>query len=450
MTHARPTHLFISYANEDLALARWLARKLAARGHPVWFDKMKSLAGESWPQSADETIKSRTFRVLALISENSARKKKPALERMLAQRVVRQQKISDFLIPLQMDGSKPEELTDSAASISFEDGWSNGWKDLLKKLDSIKAPRPLENGAQLAAANFPHGDDLTNDVGEPVFANLIPIKSFPNLLRVFQAPEDMDPVEWEALDSAWTFYEITKDTLIAVIPPPPEFFDRIRTTRKQLPWAERGTFQDVPFRAIATAFILKALARRLIKAGCSRHSDPKLKDIFFLPKNFADAGQLSFASFEGKKLKLPIREKVSFRRLGVTEVNFHHFAFRLRLTRGLIGTFNVQLTPTLVLFDEKGGPVDAQSALSRIRRVTKTWKNEEWLNRVMAASQILIGSPPAGVNDPVLEPRLLELRSPLKLEEALIAAGSNEKDAEALEHEFTLDDPEPELENTDE
>ena len=36
----------ISYAVEDAALAQWLARKLAARGHPVWFDQMKLLGGE--------------------------------------------------------------------------------------------------------------------------------------------------------------------------------------------------------------------------------------------------------------------------------------------------------------------------------------------------------------------------------------------------------------------
>jgi hypothetical protein len=450
MTHPNPAHLFISYANEDLALARWLARKLAARGHPVWFDKIKTLGGEPWPQTADETIKSRTFRVLALISEHSARKKKPALERMLAQRVVRQQKISDFLIPLQMDGSKPEELTDAAAPISFENSWGDGWETLLKKLDSVDAPLSLENGAKLASSSFPQGEDLTNDIGEPLFTNLIRIQSFPKVLRVFQAPEDMEALEWEALESAWTFYEITKDTLIAVIPPPPQFFDRIRTTRRQLPWTEPGAFQGVPHRKIASTFILQALARRLIKAGCSRHPDPKFKETFFLPQNFANNGQLPFNSFEGKKLKIPIREKVSFRRLGVMEVNFHHFAFRLRLTRGLAGAFNVQITPTLVFFDEKGGPVDEKSALSRIRRVTKTWQNEEWLNRVMAAAGILISSPPAGVNDPVLEPGLVTLPSPRKLEEALIEPDSVKREVESLDHEFELEEPELEPEDTDE
>ena len=39
-----PSHLFISYATQDVALAGWLARKLAARGHQVWFDQMKLLS----------------------------------------------------------------------------------------------------------------------------------------------------------------------------------------------------------------------------------------------------------------------------------------------------------------------------------------------------------------------------------------------------------------------
>ena len=62
------SHLFISYAVEDGLLARWLARKLAARGHPDWFDQIKLLGGEQCPQTIDEAIKNRTFRMLALIS----------------------------------------------------------------------------------------------------------------------------------------------------------------------------------------------------------------------------------------------------------------------------------------------------------------------------------------------------------------------------------------------
>ncbi len=444
MTNSSPTNLFISYANEDLPLANWLAGKLAARGHAVWFDKMKLLAGEPWPETADETIKSRTFRMIALMSEHSWRKKKPALERMLAQRVVRQQGIHDFLIPLKVDDSKPDELTDMASAISFENGWIDGWKKLLKRLDSIEAPHHLQNGTQLVSSSFARGKDLINDNGERLFTNLVRVKSFPSVLRVYQSADDIEPDEWEALESAWTFYGITKDTLIALIPPPPEFSERIRPTREQLHWADGESFRNIRNRDLAATVILKALGRRLIKGGCSRHPDPRFNETFFLPEAFVEGGQLPFNSFEGKKVTMPIRGKVSFRRTGgVTELDFHHFAFRLRVARGLDQAFYIQLTPSLVFFDSHGKTISEKSALSRLRRVRKTWNNEEWLNRVLAAEQVLNGSLPAGVNDPTFEPGLVRLDSATRLEEGILESDAVKKKAE-LEEELDLEEPETE------
>src|ERR1700677_4723807 len=163
MTHSNPTHLFISYAVEDVALARWLAQRLAAQGYPVWFDKMKPLGGEPWPHAIDDAIKHRTFRMLALVSKDSMRKKRPVAEWTLAQRIARQREVPDFLIPLHLDDSDPERLAATAPPILFSNGWASGWKALVKKLDSIKAPRSLPNGANLPASCFPRGEDLTKD-----------------------------------------------------------------------------------------------------------------------------------------------------------------------------------------------------------------------------------------------------------------------------------------------
>lgn len=450
MTNPGPTHLFISCAPEDTALARWLARKLAAHGYPVWFEKMKSLGGEAWPQTTDETVKGRTFRMLALISEHSLRKKKPMLERMLAQRVVRQQNISDFLIPLKLDDSKPDELVSADSPISFTDGWANGWHALLAKLDSVKAPRSLKNGAQLAASSFPRGDDLINEAGGRLFANLISVKSFPHTLRVFQAPDNLASEEMKKLEDAWTFYEISRDAMVALIPPPPEFADRIRPTREQLVWAEPGWFHNIRVRDIAARLIMRALTRRLINAGCLKHPDPMLPETFYLPETFAEDGELEYTGFEGKKLYIPIRDKVSFRRVaGITEVNFHNFAFRIRVARGLNHAFYIQLTPTLAFFYESGLPIADKSAVSRLRRVTKIWGNEERLKRIMAAEQILSGTQPAGVNDPVLEPGLIALRVPIALDEAILESDESKEDMgeELLTHEFDLEEPEAEEDN---
>jgi hypothetical protein len=445
MTNA--THLFISYAVEDATLACWLARKLAARGHPVWFDQMKLLGGEPWPQTIDDAIKHRTFRMLALISEHSLRKQKPTGERTLAQRIAEQRKIPDFLIPLKVDGCELDWLTTSVSYVSFTRGWADGWRALLKKLESISTPRSLANAAPLAASSFPRGEDLVNGTAEQLLTNIIRVKSFPNILRVFRVARSVESEDWTTLERTWAFYEIAKEALVALIPPPQEFADRIKQTPEQLLWAECELFRNVRARDIAASLIMKALARRLTKAGCLVHPNPKLNETFYLPETFVEGGKLSFTGFRGKKTWLLIRGRVTFRRSGgVREVNFHHFAFRLRLARGLDKAFCVQLSPTLVFFDEKGNAIVDKSVGSRRRRMTKMWYNDKWLNRVMAAEHVLTSLPSAGADDLVLEPGLLTLTSPRGLNEAILEpeAAGDATGVVSPEQELELDEPERE------
>jgi hypothetical protein len=182
---------------------------------------------------------------------------------------------------------------------------------------------------------------------------------------------------------------------------------------------------------------MKALSRRLAKAGCLGHPNPKLKETFYLPETFLEGRKLSFQGFRGKKTWPLIRGRITFRRAGgVREVNFHHFAFRLRLARGLDKAFYVQLTPTLVFFDEKGDPIVDKSVGSRRRRMTKMWYNDKWLNRVMAAEQVLSSLPQAGADDLVLQPGLVTLKSPLGLDETILDPVNI--DEEAPEQELEL------------
>src|ERR1051325_8753309 len=84
------THLFISYAIEDQALARWLTLKLTAEGYLVWCDQFKLLGGESYPKDIDHALKEQTFRVLALLSRSSLHKPNPRKERTLALNIARE------------------------------------------------------------------------------------------------------------------------------------------------------------------------------------------------------------------------------------------------------------------------------------------------------------------------------------------------------------------------
>ena len=144
-------HLFISYDDEDEHLAEWLALRLTAEGYAVWCDRLKLLGGESYPRDIDAAIKERSFRVIALLSHSSLHKPNPLKERTLALNIARDRKV-DFILPLNVDGLAASELgwmTSDLSYISFHRSWADGFARLLKKLDTIHAPRPLGDGPQL-------------------------------------------------------------------------------------------------------------------------------------------------------------------------------------------------------------------------------------------------------------------------------------------------------------
>ena len=280
-------HLFISYAAEDIELAQWLARKLAARGHPVWFDQIKLLGGEQWPQTIDDAIKNQTFRMLALISENSLKKQKTTAERVLAQNIAEKYGPSDFLIPIKIDNSELDWLTANISNISFNISIADGWRSLLKKLDSISAPRTLKNAAILAVSSFPRGEDLINKDGEQLFSNTIRVKNFPSILNVFQIAQSVDDKIKKQIKSNWVYYELNHNLVVSLIPPPSEFAQYIGDIIEQMVWADCEMLRYVRARDIAANLIMKTLARRLINAGCLEHPNPNYKNTFYLPESFA-------------------------------------------------------------------------------------------------------------------------------------------------------------------
>ncbi len=90
-------HLFISYAIEDAALARWLTLKLTIEGYKVWCFEFKMLGGESFPKEIGDAIKIGTFRMLALLSHSSVKKSSPVKEWTLGQAIGAERKLDSLL-----------------------------------------------------------------------------------------------------------------------------------------------------------------------------------------------------------------------------------------------------------------------------------------------------------------------------------------------------------------
>lgn len=196
MVQTSRDHLFVSYASEDAAFAEWLTLRLTGEGYKVWCDRIKLLGGEAYPTDIDRAIKDNTFRLLSVLSRDSNNKPNPVKERTLALNLGRDRG-EEFVIPLNLDGLSAAELNWMVADLTFvpfQHGWAVGLSQLLKKLASVGAPRPLANGREVVSEWFADRDNVSRDP-ERLWTNLFEIEALPStLLRltfVERPPDDV-------------------------------------------------------------------------------------------------------------------------------------------------------------------------------------------------------------------------------------------------------------------
>lgn len=426
-----PSHLFISYADEDAQLASWIARKLAAMGYAVWFDRMKMLGGEPWPQTIDDAIRHRTFRMLALMSANSISKPNPTKERTLALRLGRQRSIPDFLITLKVDDAELDWQTTDISYISFKDGRAQGLRALLKKLHSIQTPRRLHGGALLASATYTQGENLVRNDAETVIANVARVDGIPDVVSAYRFVRGLPEDALKRLDTIWAYYPVDAQTLIALSATPTEYGDAIEETAAKYAWADCDKIKSASARDVIATVVIKTLQRRLEGHGFLNH--PNQKNCFFLPETFAADGKLRFTGIGNKKTWLKIRGKATFFRVGMPkETNYHHYALRFRLGRGLDKSLWLQVTPTLFFFDGNGTAIVDKRVGPRRRRLTKSWWNNKWANRLLAAEELFIKG--ASDNDALMFNAFLRIESSTSLNEhALQKINDDAEDADQEE-----------------
>lgn len=426
------THIFISYAVEDVVFATWLSRKLASLGYAVWFDRLRMLGGEPWPQTIDEAIKNKTFRVLGLLSKHSIAKSNPVKERTMALEVGKRHGIPDFLVTLRLDETMLDWQTVDISYISFNPSWAQGLRQLLDKLRSIDAPRILTDGGERAALTFPRGDDLILRATEKLVTNVLPVEGVPSALQGYEQTRNLGTTEVAELSGAWTHHRTASGDLLALFPPPPSVRDIIRTPQR-VDWLSTERSSGFDPRAVAAILVIETIRKSLRRAGF--HAHPTQTDIVYLPDNFSSDGKLRFVGHTGRLTWLKIRGKATFIQAGhPRETNYHHYAIQMRLARGIDRSIWLQVRPTLFFFEDNGNPITDKRVGPRRRRLTKSWWNNKWLNRLLAA-EILFAKLPVAAHEPLsIAGGFRRLESNIGVDEAaldVIGDDSDEPDSPA-------------------
>ena len=435
------SHLFISYATEDYALADWLTRQLTARGFAVWCDRFQLLGGESFPRDIDKAIRESAFRMLALISRASLEKPNPTKERTLALQIGRERQ-QEFLIPLKVERFSNSELNwmlSDLTYVPFDFGWAQGLNQLLDKLNRINAPRPrATTGMDAARDSVLWRTALTTSI-EALHSNAYPVVSIPPVICRFRFWRDPNPAEIDQIRQSWPLYRSKGQTNYSFFRAPGQIASTLKIEEAgAVSWRDVEKIDNIRTSDIVTSLIraslfLKCLKRGLVlnKEGRALHFPSGL-----LPKNklpYRNArDRLTYVLCAGQRT----RNKIKFR---------YHLAPSFRVRHAILGDYSVFLRIHLYITDAEGNDVGKRTAIAHRRYLTKGWWNDKWLARSNAIVAYLAGGEPVislgnvGTDELAISSSAFRFQAPFGIDETLLGAPEVPEDSDLRDGDYVPD-----------
>ena len=389
MNQARD-HIFISYATEQRALCDWLARRLAAHGYAIWCDRQKLLGGENWPNDIDLAINERTFRMLALLSRASMNKPNPQGEWLKGFAIGKKLSIEDFVIPLNTEGLRPDEIKWNLQPInyiSFSPSWAEGLDSLLKKLRSIDTPKVLKNGPRIAVESIVASGAVRREP-EPLLSNCFEITQIPRFVRKYKLSSGrLSKDERRTLRKNWACRDISATRVFAFHDPPSSVIARygFRCVLQE-PWRDTELVDGIDTRDLVVNLIHKCL-HRLLEAKGMLYCDVRKQ--WYLPRELLRNDRVFFNFPNGKKGWFKgVGERIYPAAKG-KEVYRYHLSPSFALLHNQTDPFVLLLRNRVYLTDVNADPLDERKIVSRRKHLCKTWFNHEWSVRTLGIAQLI-------------------------------------------------------------
>ncbi|MEK6371250.1 MAG: toll/interleukin-1 receptor domain-containing protein [Acidobacteriota bacterium] len=465
--------IFISHANpEDNEFARWLALRLAAEGYGVWCDLTKLLGGEAFWSDIETAIRTRSAKVVYVLSTTSNQKAGPLAELQVAQNVARDESIQDFVIPVAIDALPARQANIALArinAISFRDSWAAGVAQLLKKLEQDDVPQHPDFSASAVAAWWreQYGADAgVRDVPEDYISNVVAIDQLPETIFVHRLRGRARPTTAVAAASSPLF----PDGTFAASPAEqdaflfPELwsmkFASARSGSRLISFAgtddlfsgdedflvesislplatyladgspEDG-FTPVHARNHVTDLLRVGWERVAKTRGLWRYKMATKHGAMYFPLAATRHGKIDYVNINGKRTyRKVVGEKKRPKR-------YWHFAVSARPLLAPSPVFALRLHVT---FSDNGHTIwDSPSKLHSARRSQcKNWWNEQWRDRMLATLQYLANGattivvPLSSTQRVQVDPAPIRFQSPVSFvdpnTEEFVEGGADEDD----------------------
>jgi hypothetical protein len=401
--------LFLSHANpEDNLFTRWLSLRLAREGYPVWCDLTKLLGGEDFWRDAEAALRDRTAKFLFVLSKTSNQKQGTLDELALARRLGKQ--IPNFIIPLRIDDIPTEQINiemHRLAFVDFSKSWVAGYKQLIESLDKEQAPRDPRFTPDAVTKwwreNYPATEGVSTKP-ERCLTNWFEFSQMPELLRLHSVRQSRKfeklvkdgkinfgiPAyphsryiltfgESEELAGALSEHELTIDNSLDLKQA------GFRQNGLDHPMIDRKTARNVITALCRDGFDRFALGRGLVpyelSGGAKYH---------WFKKDLVQDDKIFYRNATGEK---NWRQMVGFKSLTAKEGEYRirnwHFGIQ---TRPHFWPFVGLAVRAHVAFTENGQLYDSKARQHAARRnQCKSWYNDDWLGRILAAMSFLAG-----------------------------------------------------------
>ncbi len=385
--------LFLSHANpEDNEFTLWLALQLAREGYPVWCDLTKLLGGEDFWRDIEQAIREKTIKFLFVLSKTSNTKLGPLQELQVAQNIMRDHNLHDFIIPLLIDDLPYRQINIQLARINaipFNQSWAKGLKALLNKLEQDNIPKSVKFTPSAVASwwrtQFSADEGLLNQPEENL-SDWFPIRALPqniyfHTLQKLEAGklevQDDPPYpafqhnqylvsfaqsedfvgklgDFISLDNAHSFS--IQDFLAGNIDPN---------------FADRKQARDFVSHLLRVAWQKMIEGRNLLAYELANHAR-----CFYFQRGFATKDRISFKGIDGTRT---YRNMVGYSKV---KKRFWHFGIHAKPRL----YSEAYIIKPHVLFSDDGRTIwDNKKRLHKARRSQcRNWWNSDWRDRILA------------------------------------------------------------------
>ena len=318
--------------------------------------------------------------------------------------------IEDFVIPLNTEGLGPDQITWNLQPINyipFCPSWAEGLAALLKKLQSVGAPRVLDNGRRVAVASIV-GTSAVDEKPEELMSNCFEVVKTPRYIRRYEVESNLSRGERGALRREWACRDVSGRRVLAFEDPPSAVSARNRfQCVERVPWRDTTEVDGIDTRNLVVSLIHRCLdcllrdvgmeytitaepgpegARR---SGRNRRNSRKKTGQWYLPRGLLSNDRVSFTFPEGNRSWFSgVGERTYPTRDG-GEVYRYHLSPSFSVLNDTIDPFVLLLRNRVYLTDANGTPLKKQKILSRRKHLCKTWFNKEWAARTLGIAQLL-------------------------------------------------------------